>query len=379
MLRLQLKRDDCSRRAFNRALVAAGAFFLFFLFGINRIWRLPKGEIVRLSLRATPAQIVMRDLTSCGSAKSRRAKKSTTKKVALSKKSDLGKASVIKKEIAKKPAVKKKTVSKPVVQKKPVTKSVAQKKKPVSVKKKQPAGNKSKSAPLANKKSTEVKAPVKKNLEGKKKTVPTVNLQKKEVLEKNAVLSKKNELKVVEKVASKEKKTKAEKPIKKQVLDKKIKEVVPSAQSKKNPVNRAKEATVAPRDEVVKPLEELAKKEVFEGKKLEAVAQQKLADTPIPVVSGSGVDGVGFDRDTIALVAAIRRVWRLPRGLKTDLRAHVLLKVGGKGSVEEVKIVRSSGVVAYDLAARAALHRAVYPQAFWGKSILIEFGKELGE
>lgn len=98
---------------------------------------------------------------------------------------------------------------------------------------------------------------------------------------------------------------------------------------------------------------------------------------------GTGASGeeVVFDgsagelsRDGVALMNAIGRVWRPPRGVHHSLRARVKVVVRRDGSVDDVVIEQKSGVLAYDMAARAALWRAEYPSAFWGKSVVVVFG-----
>lgn len=83
----------------------------------------------------------------------------------------------------------------------------------------------------------------------------------------------------------------------------------------------------------------------------------------------------GVSRDECALMAAIGRAWRPPRGLKAGLGARLLVSVSSQGRADRVDIVVSSRVPAYDIAARSSLYRADFPPIFWGKNIAVVFGQ----
>lgn len=80
-------------------------------------------------------------------------------------------------------------------------------------------------------------------------------------------------------------------------------------------------------------------------------------------------------RDEYALMCAVGRAWRPPHGLKQGLSARLVVSISAQGRVENVEIVSSSQVPAYDIAARGSLYRAEYPPVFWGKNIAIVFGQ----
>ncbi|MBN2267181.1 MAG: TonB C-terminal domain-containing protein [Candidatus Babeliaceae bacterium] len=92
------------------------------------------------------------------------------------------------------------------------------------------------------------------------------------------------------------------------------------------------------------------------------------------VTLGEDADGGELSRDVAALMHALERVWRPPRGLSAHLAVSARVTLGGKGTVTEVVLEKESGVLAFDMAARAALWRVTYPTGFWGKSIIIVFG-----
>ena len=87
----------------------------------------------------------------------------------------------------------------------------------------------------------------------------------------------------------------------------------------------------------------------------------------------------GYDQGSrahIALSRAVARTWKPPHGLVDNLSSQLIVQITQEGTVANVKIEKKSGVLAYDLSARAALWRVEYPQEFWGKSISILFGPQ---
>ncbi len=71
----------------------------------------------------------------------------------------------------------------------------------------------------------------------------------------------------------------------------------------------------------------------------------------------------------------VTRAWHPPAGLGGDLTCHVKVAIASNGSVSHVKLEESSGVLAFDMAARAALWRiSEYPRSLWGHEVVIVFG-----
>ncbi|HBL98607.1 TPA: hypothetical protein DDZ86_03120 [Candidatus Dependentiae bacterium] len=83
----------------------------------------------------------------------------------------------------------------------------------------------------------------------------------------------------------------------------------------------------------------------------------------------------GYSREGAALIRSIGRAWKPPRGLSPALSARLVVSLGAKGTVEKIVIEKKSGVLAFDMAAKASLWRTEYPQAFWGKNIAVFFGR----
>lgn len=365
MLHWQLKSDKYSARAYTIALWSSSVVYGLFLCLLTLVWRVPSSKVLNISLRRSAARIVL----------------APSKKVGVTPKAGASCANVTSGAGIK---TTKKNTSQPVVKaaarspKKNITaKKVEPKNKPAAPPKKPAPVKKTNNKPVAKKVEKKI---VNKLPEQKKPEAPKKNNElKKTVTEKKPVVPapKKASPKLKEpdlKAVSEQKK-----PVNKKDL--KMREKPVSAKAKDLPVEPKK---VEPLVEtpVEKQGPSQVAKPVEEPSEVSVAAQTTVEDAILSLDAQGGALSFGkgvVDRDIEAFVAAIRRVWRLPRGLRSDLKAHVLLELGTQGAVVKVSVVRSSGVVAYDLAARAALHRAQYPAVFWGKKIIIEFGKELSE
>lgn len=91
--------------------------------------------------------------------------------------------------------------------------------------------------------------------------------------------------------------------------------------------------------------------------------------------NGTAFDEEGISREGLAVMRSVGRVWHPPRGLSPLLSARLIVSLNNTGSIEKIVIEKKSGVLAFDMAARAALWRAEYPSVFWGKNIAVVFGK----
>lgn len=159
----------------------------------------------------------------------------------------------------------------------------------------------------------------------------------------------------------------AEKPLKK-ILAKKEQEplveepaVVPSQEQ----VEKNTPEPIPDPDQAAPYGEQLPQEEAGEDALEEIVLGEKLIE-----------DDSEASRDIVALMGAISRAWKPPRGLNKIPQARLIVSVLKDGTVENVEIESKSGVVAYDMAARAALWRTVYPAVFWGKRIAVLFGQQ---
>lgn len=95
-------------------------------------------------------------------------------------------------------------------------------------------------------------------------------------------------------------------------------------------------------------------------------------------VFGTGENPEELSPDGAALLYAIERVWRPPAGVRAQLTAQIRVSLRSDGAVLDAVIEKQSGVVAFDMAARAALWRVSYPNGLWGKTLVIIFGGTRG-
>jgi len=71
------------------------------------------------------------------------------------------------------------------------------------------------------------------------------------------------------------------------------------------------------------------------------------------------------------MVSQITQAWHPPAGISSDITCHVKVSLTGNGKVSHVAVEQSSGVLAFDMAARAAMWRITsYPQALGGHDVI---------
>ncbi|HAU30486.1 MAG: hypothetical protein UV79_C0004G0029 [candidate division TM6 bacterium GW2011_GWF2_43_17] len=352
MLHWQLKKDKYTAAAFNAALWCASITFSLFLFGLGYVWRVQPEDALRVSLRRSPARIVLKPLMPIKPTP-RVIKNAVPKKVEKERK------------VSKVPRVVAKKVAPAVAPKKPNPQS--KKKEPQKVSK--PQAKKTLESTKKIEKNVVIPSAAKPPVEKK-----AVKPAKKEENKKTAPLPVKEEKKqAIEKVPTKTKEPQLSPADKKKLQ----KQEVVSESRKQIQQQKKVEKSAYSEPELLKPKQEVIP-EVLETNSMSSdqpIVSSNDEQEVILEVGGGSVN----ERDNMAFIAAIRHVWRLPRGLQTDLKAQVLLVLNAQGVVQDIAVIRSSGVLAYDLSARAALHRAVFPGVFWGKKICIEFGKELSE
>lgn len=142
--------------------------------------------------------------------------------------------------------------------------------------------------------------------------------------------------------------------------------------------------------------EQQAKKQekyIAETKKIEKKAQQKTEShttaikesketTTIPtstVPKKEEIVYIGQD-DKIMLEAyqeieqQLMGIWVPPLGLDEGLECTISVALDQQGKVQETKIVQSSHIITYDIAARNAAKDIRYPKIFHGKECTITFG-----
>lgn len=114
-----------------------------------------------------------------------------------------------------------------------------------------------------------------------------------------------------------------------------------------------------------------------------SAVSNELQDIIIGQAYGEGANegsasegGQGYDpalKSHMALARAVTRVWRPPQ-VKITSPVRAVAQVDATGKVKDVQLETKSGVVAYDIAARAAVLRTEFPKEFWGKPVALVFG-----
>lgn len=71
--------------------------------------------------------------------------------------------------------------------------------------------------------------------------------------------------------------------------------------------------------------------------------------------------------------AAILAYWQPPCGFTLSQPCHVAIEISVDGLHKSVEVQQSSGIPAYDCAARLAAKQATFPKEKWGKKIVVIF------
>jgi len=152
------------------------------------------------------------------------------------------------------------------------------------------------------------------------------------------------------------------KPVKKSIVKKQ-----PVA-SKKNKVAKKvekKKTKVTQNINMAKQVEKITRKE--------HIAQDKIATANQPIYLGRN------DLEALRLQDAIQveveKCWRPPAGFSKDLCCVIKVLVGWNGKVKRVTVVKSSGVLPYDVSARMAVCKLQMPSAAKGKEVNITFNQ----
>lgn len=88
---------------------------------------------------------------------------------------------------------------------------------------------------------------------------------------------------------------------------------------------------------------------------------------------GETIDDPRLAKYYAQLQTAVSDSWKPPMGISDECVCDVLVMLDMQGNPKEIKIVKSSGVLIYDIAARNALQDAKMPKWAYGKSITISF------
>ena len=109
-----------------------------------------------------------------------------------------------------------------------------------------------------------------------------------------------------------------------------------------------------------------------------AVEAQSL-DSQVDGIDLSDVTFVGYrDLDKLQLQSKIQQAvemyWSAPVGMPKKTKCELQVTIEKTGRVAKAKVVTSSKVMAFDLAARSAIHKTKFPRDVWGKQIMVELG-----
>jgi TonB family protein len=120
----------------------------------------------------------------------------------------------------------------------------------------------------------------------------------------------------------------------------------------------------------------------------EAQKQSEASKVPQDIKNNAGVAEQASDKTTPmylgqeewyslqvqeALQAELVKHWNVPAGLATDLMCQVAVVVNRQGVIEKVRIIESSGVLAFDISARTAASKMQLPLIARGKEFVITF------
>ena len=150
-----------------------------------------------------------------------------------------------------------------------------------------------------------------------------------------------------------------------QELSQPVKETKPIA-SKSEPVKKPVEQPIQER-------EEEKEDDVQIEQEAEEVVQQDEELEEVLVGQGSDALSDPAYKAHMALSRSISRVWRPPT-VRIAQQVKLLVTLDDHGKAVATDFDQKSEVLAYDLAARAAVLRAEFPREFWQKTIAIVFG-----
>jgi len=239
----------------------------------------------------------------------------------------------------------------------------------------------------ASKKKKIIKQSAKKKVSAKKKAVSVVSKPKKKT--------------TVKKKSVPEKKSMPKKLVKKKILrqaqDEREKPTPKKKRQEKEIENKKKELQKKSDKQKEKPKDIKQEKRVVEKKIAEKetvkkhISAEKKEKVPIkeknhqPIVQESVVpkqEAIYIGRhelDALYMEQAIKdevsKHWRPPLGLPKDLLCTINVLVGWDGSIKNVVVSQSSGVLMYDISARNTLSKLELPRWSRGKEIKIIFNQ----
>lgn len=112
--------------------------------------------------------------------------------------------------------------------------------------------------------------------------------------------------------------------------------------------------------------------------------EEKLIETHAPEECSEKLDSVIYvDKETYAsmqiaqeLQQAIAEQWAPPAGVPSHISCDVQIELNAQGKAQRVIMIKKSGIAAYDMAARTALLKTVYPKMVLGRTVVVHFDEE---
>lgn len=101
---------------------------------------------------------------------------------------------------------------------------------------------------------------------------------------------------------------------------------------------------------------------------------QKIIDSKSIAIK-LGYRDVETMRRYAVLQKELAKYWHPPVGMTKDYSCQIKMLINWSGQIQELEMVRSSGILMYDIAARSALHEIHMPDWVRGKSIIITFAQ----
>jgi outer membrane biosynthesis protein TonB len=106
---------------------------------------------------------------------------------------------------------------------------------------------------------------------------------------------------------------------------------------------------------------------------------KKNSSLPIPL-NPEEVPVVVLGREDLKEMQLVEQVyellhssWKVPKGLSSNLSCDIQFFVDGKGTVGQLKVVRSSGIILFDIAARNAVSSSTFKTNMYGQQFCITF------
>lgn len=160
---------------------------------------------------------------------------------------------------------------------------------------------------------------------------------------------------------------------------------IPAKQANKKIMQKKQIKKPEPPKQLVAKKKEAQPNQQLQNNAIKPNTKQECA-TPHRHVSGAHAKGkndpialkVGYRdleamRQYTELQKKLAKYWKPPIGVSKDCECQIQIIVGWNGSIQKLEMIKQSGVLMYDIAARSALYTMSIPQWARGKSLTITF------